>query len=213
MERKTMIATLTAIALTATLAVPAAGLARGWGEGERSSGPRGAMLDFDALDADKDGRITREEITAFRAARAAAMDPDGDGFVTRDEMVAHATAQARAMIEARVDRMFARMDTDGDGRLGAAETLAAGRAGGMEAGIDRMFDRLDADGDGAVTRAELDAAMAARGEGRGDRMGKGRDGRQGHRMQGEGRHGHRMGGEGRPGHRTGGDGPMQRQGN
>jgi Ca2+-binding EF-hand superfamily protein len=115
---------------------------------------------FERLDADGDGRITREEVAAARAARIAALDADGNGIVTRDEAIAFARAEAAARAEWRAGVMFDRADADGDGRLTAAELMAGG---GMPGGMDfgRMFERLDRDGDGAVSRAEAEAAMRA----------------------------------------------------
>jgi len=87
----------------------------------------------------------------------------------------------RADVQARVQRMFARLDANRDGyvsrdEMDAARTLRAGRRSpreglvGQRAGTDparrgdRLFARLDANHDGVVTRAEFDAAMAARGQ-------------------------------------------------
>jgi Ca2+-binding EF-hand superfamily protein len=47
------------------------------------------------------------------------------------------------------DHMFQMMDTDGDGKISAAEHAA---------GAKKMFDKMDADKDGKVTAAEMDAA-------------------------------------------------------
>lgn len=85
----------------------------------------------------------------------------------------------RADVQARVQRMFARLDANRDGyvtrdEIEAARTLRGGRHGprgmGAERGVradparrgERLFARLDANRDGVVTRAEFDAAMAAR---------------------------------------------------
>jgi len=74
-------------------------------------------------------------------------DADRDGKVTAAEFKA---GQAE-----RQDRMFARLDANGDGKLTAgAPRSAVSLAGGM-------LMMLDADRDGAVTRAEM-GAMADR---------------------------------------------------
>jgi Ca2+-binding EF-hand superfamily protein len=180
-SRKTMLAMAVAPVLALGL-VAGVAEARGWGE-DRMGGMGGGMPQmlpgFADMDADKDGKVTRAEIDAIRAERQKAMDPDGDGFVTLEEMTAHAADSAKARAEAMVDRMFARADTDKDGKLSAAEALASPMAGGR--GTDRMFDRLDRDSDGAISQAEYDAAaerMAkgdrGRGEGRGHGKGEGR---------------------------------------
>ncbi|MFN4157438.1 MAG: EF-hand domain-containing protein [Gemmobacter sp.] len=133
-----------------------------------SDGPRGhgslAMPAFEALDTDGDGRITREEMQAQRAARVAALDADGDGKITLEELKAHHMRQAEDRAERMARRMIESMDSDGDGALSAAE-LAAGPAPMMA-----MFDRIDTDGDGAISKDEAEAMrnrMADRMERRG----------------------------------------------
>lgn len=49
------------------------------------------------------------------------------------------------------DRMADKMDTDGNGKVSAAEHAAAAKA---------MFERMDVDKDGSVTAAEMDAGHA-----------------------------------------------------
>ncbi|MFB9150724.1 EF-hand domain-containing protein [Roseovarius ramblicola] len=97
------------------------------------------------------------------AERFGEADADGDGKVSRDEMVTRMTERATGRIEARVDRMIAYHDGDGDGML-TLEEMRAGPAG-------RMFDRLDADGNGAVSREEFARMREMRGK---MRRGKGR---------------------------------------
>lgn len=124
--------------------------------------PVGPEFLFSQLDLDGDGGITLEEIANAPEARFAALDTDGNGAVDRDELLAAAEARAAA----RVDRMLARADADGDGLL-TQEELAEMR-GGRGPTPERLFARVDADGDGIVTEAEFDA-MAERmmgGEGR-----------------------------------------------
>lgn len=83
-------------------------------------------------------------------------DADRDGKVT--------LAEFKASNAQRQDRMFARMDTNKDGRITQAEADAAAKAaeaagrGGRGAG---MLMRMDANNDGGVTKAEM-AAMSER---------------------------------------------------
>jgi Ca2+-binding EF-hand superfamily protein len=70
---------------------------------------------------------------------------------------AMATAAARAGEAGSgrlMERLFQKMDSDGDGALSAAEG---------EAAAETMFDRRDANGDGVLTEAEF---MAEKGGGR-----------------------------------------------
>lgn len=134
--------------------------------GMEGRGPM-AALDFAALDADADGKITQTEMQAHRAARVAALDADADGRISLEELKADHVRQATGRAEQRATRMMAAMDADGDGALTAAEMMAGPGAAGM-------FDRIDTDGDGAISKAEADAMrdrmadrMARRGEHRG----------------------------------------------
>src|SRR5580765_6561294 len=52
-----------------------------------------------------------------------------------------------------VERLFQKMDTDGDGALSAAEAEAAAK---------KMFDRRDTNGDGALTESEFTAQTGGR---------------------------------------------------
>ncbi len=101
--------------------------------------PRLAMY-FDAIDVNRDGQISPEEIRAFRrAGRKAGAAQRGPG-------------RPGAAFEAH----FARADADGDGALSMAE---AGR--GMPR-VTGKFRRIDRDGDGRLSLEELKAWLALR---------------------------------------------------
>ena len=104
----------------------------------RAEAERAAPLlakQFDAIDANRDGQISAEEIRAFRRA---------------------ARSERRARGGSKFDHYFSRADTDGDGALSRAEA---------ERGLPRVakkFERIDRDGDGRLTREEMQAWLAAR---------------------------------------------------
>lgn len=162
-------------ALVATTALADRGF--GMGEGMRGEGMMGgqgmmqgagpfANFDFAAIDADKDGKITEAEITAWRAAEAKALDADGDGLISADELAAMEMKNMAGRMKDRAAQMVARLDTDGDGKLSAAEMASRPVS-------TKLFDRLDANSDGALSQEELDAAKARMAEGRGKRMMRG----------------------------------------
>ena len=123
----------------------------------------GPVLDLAAIDADKDGKISKDELTAFRAARVASVNGNADGKLSADELAAmHLQAMTEAA-KTMADRMIERLDSDGDKLLSAAEM--ADRPLPAE-----MFDRVDSNGDGFIDQSEIDAAKTQMME-RGGRMG------------------------------------------
>jgi Ca2+-binding EF-hand superfamily protein len=126
--------------------------ADGNGMVSRAEAERAAPLlakQFDAIDANRDGQISPEEIRAFRRAG-------------RSERRARGSVQG-TQAGTKFEDYFARADTDGDGVLSRAEA---------ERGLPRVakkFERIDRDGDGRLTREEIQAWLAAR---RAARVGK-----------------------------------------
>ncbi len=109
------------------------------------------LMDFAAIDADKDGKITKAEVEAHRAARVVALDADKDGKLSAAELKAQAMERAGARADDMVARMIERHDTDGDGLISVAE-MAAGPS------PLSVFDRIDSDKDGAISVEEAEAA-------------------------------------------------------
>jgi len=109
------------------------------------------MPDFAAIDADKDGKITKAEVEAHRAARVAAADADKDGKLSAAELKAQATERAGSRADDMVAKMIERRDSDGDGLISVAE-MAAGPS------PLAVFDRVDSDKDGAISAEEAEAA-------------------------------------------------------
>lgn len=161
---------------------------RGGPGGQRGGGDMGRMMQMmpvlAALDANKDGVISKSEINNAAAALRK-LDKNGDGELDAEEM--------------RPSR-----PEGGRSRGGAPEGGPGGERGGRSAGaggmMDRimsqdknqdgklskdevdermlpMFDRLDANSDGSIDKSEIEAAAARMGGGRGGRGGP--DGNQG----------------------------------
>lgn len=155
--------TLTLLALIGVLAGSVTSFA--YAQGMDGAG-HGAMLNFDAIDADKDGKITAEEFATFRTAEFAKADTNSDGQVSADELAAKHIADMTTRAAEMAAKMIERMDDNGDGQLSAEEMERGPRP-------QSMFERADADNDGAISKEEA-ASMK-------DKMGRGhgRHGRKG----------------------------------
>lgn len=93
---------------------------------------------FEAVDADKDGSVTREEIDTYRASRVSDADTSGDGALSIEEF----DTLYREFTRSRMVDAFQKLDNDGDGMITAEE---------MDAQTNRLVGHLDHDGDGALT--------------------------------------------------------------
>lgn len=125
-------------------------------------GPPRGPFPFEEMDANKDGKVTKDEMTAHREARFTRADTDKDGKLSAAELAAAADEKAKERSAKRASKMIERADKDGDGMLTMAE-MTPPRG-------DKMFDRADTDGDGAISKAEADAAREKMGKrGRGHR--------------------------------------------
>ena len=105
------------------------------------------------LDLNGDGNISKSEIDAKKAAKFTEADQTGDGVLTFEEFEAHALAEKARREAQRRERMFARLDSDGDGVVSEAE-FGEARGGRLE----KHFDRIDTNGDGMISEAEREAA-------------------------------------------------------
>jgi hypothetical protein len=130
----------------------------------QADGPRGPMARFDA---DGNGTITLAEARAGAAKMFAAADADKDGRVTADEMRAfHGTKGGHhrgghggryALGHDGRPGGPLHLDADGDGAVTLAEA---------QSGIERHFGEIDSNRDGSITEAEMRAAHEAHRDGR-----------------------------------------------
>ncbi len=140
---------LTALAVVGLIAAGSSAMAFGGhknhGEGQRGHGPR---MNFEELDTNADGKLSKEEIQAGAKGPFSNADANADGKITKDEMVAAAGERAAK----RFDRMVEKHDTDKDGAL----TMEEIKTGKREARMDKMFERADADNDGFISKDEME---------------------------------------------------------
>jgi Ca2+-binding EF-hand superfamily protein len=121
--------------------------------GPGGPGGQGEMLleMFDTIDADKDGKVTKDEMDAHRAAEFAAADTNSDGVLSAEELTQKHLARMAETVAERTARMIENLDDNADGSLSAEE---------MDPRMqDRRFSRMDQDNDGAISKAEVEAAM------------------------------------------------------
>ncbi len=125
-------------------------------------GPRGAAIDFAAIDADGDGTLTRAELLARGVERIAVFDLDGDGALSRAEIIA-ALPERRSVFEIfaadpreeAADRILATLGATAEGSV-TVETVASRQ-------VDMLLTDLDGNRDDALSADE-----AAAGERRTD---------------------------------------------
>ena len=161
--RSLLTASLIAALGLGTAALPAVAQGPGAGSGPGAGGGRGAMM-FQQLDTNGDGKITQDELKAGRDTRYDAMDQNDDGKITWQEFQA---APRPGKQGPRMQQMFQRADTNGDGVINRDE---------FDKKADLRSKPLDRNGDGVITRDEAQQAMGnARGSGkaRGSAQGQG----------------------------------------
>ena len=99
-------------------------------------------IDFEQVDANGDGTITEAEMLAAAGDRFQDADSDGDGSVSLEEFAAAQEALQEERRQARLERLFGRMDANDDGQLTQDE---------LEASVAERFDRMDRNDDGELT--------------------------------------------------------------
>jgi hypothetical protein len=117
MSKKVWIGAVAVSAIGAAALVPMVAGAQGFGHppqvGDRPS--------FETLDANSDGSLSVAEFKAMAAQRFAGADTNGDGVLSLEELVAAATARAAERAATMITRMIEFRDTDGDGALSQVE--------------------------------------------------------------------------------------------
>ncbi len=134
-------------------------------EAPATVGPKAMIAKmFAESDKDNDGKVTEAEASAAATVKFTAADANKDGYLERDELTAMRKAHwdgmrgpgraGKAGPGERGLKRFQLADKDGDGKISkseAPERMAA------------HFDKIDTDGDGYVTQDEAHAMMRPRG--------------------------------------------------
>jgi len=170
--KKTILATLAA-ALIASTAAPAFA-AQGQGDGARHGGPRIERL-MERFDANQDGAVMLDEVSAHRLAMFESGDTDNSGSLSKDELKAFGElrkqqrdedreerrAERKALKDGATDdgeRMGKRADRDGKmGKHGDRDGRMAGKQDGKRDGKGKRDDEGRAGQRGEMRMERLDA--------------------------------------------------------
>lgn len=126
--------TLAAIALPLAASAEHDGKMKGWGGHH--------MMMFEELDADGNKAISRDEFVTHSADKFKKADTDGNGNISAAEFNAFMDEERERRRQMMQERMFKRMDANGDGQISREE---------MEAHATKMFERMDRNSDGQLT--------------------------------------------------------------
>jgi Ca2+-binding EF-hand superfamily protein len=101
----------------------------------------GHSKNFDLMDGDKDGAITKKEIHAHHKKRHDKMDHDKDGKISEKDAAKHSESAARA---------FKNVDKNGDGYISFEEGVAV---------EEKRFEIVDTNKDGKISKEEYEAHL------------------------------------------------------
>lgn len=111
-------------------------------------------IDFEAIDANADGKLDRAELTGRAMERIAVFDLDKDGLIDRAELIAALPARdglqdifAPNPAERMADRILAMHGATAEGAVPVAQMA--------EQRVNMVYAALDEDGDGVIVLDEI----------------------------------------------------------
>ena len=131
-------------------------------QGRRGMGPAQHLKQFDA---NKDGTLTKEELTAGIEAKINENDKDGDGAITLEEFKAEWAKQT----ERNMVRAYQYIDPNGDGKVTLEELTERS---------ERVFERMDRNDDGKLDESDRPEKRYGKRGGQKKGLGEGKRGGQ-----------------------------------
>ncbi len=107
---------------------------------------------FKEMDSNSDGRVTAAEHETAAATKFGAADANKDGSLTKGELTGFMVdekGKSGRKAEKKSDKKISKLDANGDGVLTQQE---------FADGHKQMFSKADANGDGALTMEEMKEA-------------------------------------------------------
>ncbi len=106
-----------------------------------------AATTLQRFDSDRDGAISRDEITVARTSLFSRLDVNGDGAIDADEVegLRDAIMDRAIVMQARLGNQIRRLDANGDDKVSRDEFGARAP----------LFEFADRDGDGKISAAEF----------------------------------------------------------
>ena len=108
------------------------------------------MLDFEDLDINDDGKVSKDEIRKQRQIVVKSMDLNGDEKLSEEELMKQHTKRAQFSVK----RMIKKLDSNGDGSLSFVEL----KKSQLAKNLSKIFDQMDEDDNGYISKGEVQRA-------------------------------------------------------